>query len=496
MSNPQAKPEPTGRQFVHAVVWTAAAKWSIQVISWASLILVMRVLSPEDLGITGLAAVYVGFLVLVTEFGIGMAVLSAQDLAPEELSQLHTLAVLIGAAGSLCSVIAAPFLADYFRNPALRDVVSVLGIICLILSARSIPTACLQKRLQFRAIALSEAAQSLVQALLSVSLAYAGFNYWAIVIGNIAGIAIGTIPLVWLQPLRFARPRYTQLRDTLRLSTDIICSRIAWYLYSNADFVVAGRMLGSSAVGIYTFAWNFANLPGEKITTLILRVTPAFFAAVQSDRVRLRGYFLWMTELLTVVMFPIVAGLAIVADDFVAFVFGDKWIAAVPVLQLLAFYAFFRSIVTLLPQVLNVVGQSRFGMWVSFWTLVVMVPAFYFGSRWGVVGIASGWLLGYPATTLPMFRRVLKALDLPWGSYLGSLRVAFVSTIVMLVLVFLVKRQMAEFSTWARLIAEVAVGVFTYVATVRFGHPERWNKYWEMIRNLRSKQARLPEAGY
>jgi O-antigen/teichoic acid export membrane protein len=485
MSTPETHIESAGRHFAHAVAWTAAAKWSVQLISWISLVLVMRVLSPEVLGIVGLATAYVGFMTLLTEFGIGLAVLNVANLPRQQVSQLHALSVLIGAAGTAASALAAPFIAEYFRTPALSDVIMALGMTCLIGSAKSIPSVCLQKKLKFRAIALTETGQTVVQAIVSLGLAYAGFSFWSIVLGNIVGTVVGTIPLLLIERVPFALPNFSQLHGVLRFSRDVLVSRIAWYLYSNSDFVVAGHVLGNAAVGVYSFAWNFANLPGEKITTLILRVTPAFFAAVQEDRARLRRYLCLMTEMLSIVMFPIVVGLALVADDFVMLVFGQKWVGAIPVLQLLAIYAFYRSVVSLLPQVLNAIGESRFGMWSSMWTFAAVVPAFYFASRWGVVGIAAVWVIVYPVTTVPLFNKTLRLLEMSWADYLSSIRPPFVSCLVMTVFVIAAKWYTSGIPTALRLFLAVGLGSVVYVTMLRFAHPDRWSEYRVILDRIR-----------
>src|SRR2546425_8629430 len=108
----------------------------------------------------------------------------------------------------------------------------------------------------------------------------------------------------------------------MTFSRHIIVGRLAWYVYSNADFLVAGRILGKVALGLYEVGWNLANVPIEKITSLVGQVTPAVFSAVQRDHAALRRYLLRVTEGLALITFPASLGLALVAPDFVLLTLG------------------------------------------------------------------------------------------------------------------------------------------------------------------------------
>ena len=134
----------------------------------------------------------------------------------------------------------------------------------------------------------------------------------------------------------------------------------------------------------------------------------SYFSASQNDAVALRRYLRVVTEGLSLITFPATIGIALVAHDFVYLVVGAKWQSAVVPLEILGFYASFRCIVTLLPSILNVTGESRVNMQYSLFALILMPTAFYFGSRWGPEGIAYGYgdcLSGSCPHSLPVSTR-------------------------------------------------------------------------------------------
>ena len=478
---------PTGRHLASAIAWTAGGKWISQIFAWASTLIVVRVLSPSDFGLLGLAATYLGLIELISEFGIGTAVITLRDLTARQVSQLNTVAILLGLIGTAVSCGLASPIAAFFHAPELRTLLPVMAVTFLITAFKSVPYALLQKDLRFSTISRLDAAQALLQAIGNAVLVLAGLRYWAIAISGLFSALIGTCLFVRRRPVRIERPAFGLVYSSIVFSWRVLVSRLSWYLYSNADFVAAGRLLGKVALGSYTVAWNFANLPGEKIVSLVTSVTPTFFASVQHDKAALRHRLTSLTELLAVVMFPVVSGFALVAPLAIPLACGPQWHAAIIPMQLLAIYTFLRSVVTLLPQVINVVGETRFGMWNSLATLALLPGSFVIASRWGVVGIASVWVLVYPIFTIPLYRRTLGKIDLPFRQYLDALKPSFVSTAVMAACVYLVSHYVPpSFPAVVRLSCEIATGFVVYPAALVSMFPSRVRHYRQSLRQLRA----------
>ena len=98
----------------------------------------------------------------------------------------------------------------------------------------------------------------------------------------------------------------------------------AWYWYSSADFLVAGKVLGQKALGLYFLAWSLSKAVPEKLTGLIVAVVPAYLSAIQDDSAELRRYLLRLTEVIALVSFPALVGVALLADSIQADVFGPR----------------------------------------------------------------------------------------------------------------------------------------------------------------------------
>lgn len=475
------------RSLATGIAWSAGAKWSSQLISWASFVVVTRLLAPSDFGLVGMALLYCGLLQVVTD-SFGTAVTTLRDLTGEQLAQLNTVAFLSGFLGFLISCGLAIPLGYFFKSPRLPLVVVVMSTLFLVSGVRTVPYSLLYRDMRFRLLSILEAVQSLAQALTMLALAWLGFRYWTLVLGSLVGAAVlAALQISW-RPYRFAWPKFSALKSALTFSRHIMGSSLSWYGYSNADFLVAGRVLGQAALGAYTLAWTLATIPLEKVTAVVSSVSYAYFSAAQNDNVALRRYLRILTEGLSLITFPATIGLALVAGDFVRLVLGTKWQGAIVPLEILAIYASFRCIVTLLPAILNVTGEARFVMRTMQAALILMPCAFYLGSRWGPAGIAYGWVIAYPVIALCLYRRTFQRINMPWRDYVGAIRPALTGCLVMTVTVEILKHSLpSSFPPPDRLGLEVLAGGAAYILTLTVLHRDRFSMFWKFVRSLRKR---------
>lgn len=471
-----------GRALVHGIAWTAGGKWATQLISWASTIIVARLLTPNDYGLVGMAAIYLGLVAVVSEFGIGAAVVTLHDLSEEAIAQLNTLSVCVGVAVFLLSCAAAYPLSLFFRTPSLTPVVLVLSISFIIGSFKSVPNALIQRRFGFRDLAAIDALRALSAAIIAVVLATIGLRYWALVLSEVIGVALATVLTVARRPQGFAFPRFAAIESAVTYSRRVLVGRLSWFAYSNSDFLVAGRVLGQAALGSYDFAWTLTNIPIEKVTSLISGVTPAIFASVQKDTEALKRYILSLTEAISLLAFPASVGIALVAGDLIHGVFGEKWAGAIAPLRMLALYATLRCIMPILPPALNVCGKTRFLMYHGLVAAVVFPVGFLVGSRYGTIGIATVWVILYPIVSAPMLYVTFKAIT-GAADYFRSLRAATASATGMGVAVYVASHALpSTYPALMRLGVLVFVGAAVYSSIVLLAFPDRIRAFRQLIR--------------
>ncbi len=479
-------------------------RWATQVISWASTLIIARLLGPNDYGLVGMAAVYLGFVQLVNEFGLGAAIITQRDLAEDQIARLGGLALVMGGGFVALSALLATPLAAFFAEPAVRWIIIVSSLSFLVGALQIVPRALLSRELDFRRLAWADGvsreldfrrlawadgAEALVAACGTLALAFAGAGYWALVIGPVIGRAVSTLLVAVWRPHRVAWPRdFRSIAHAVSFGWHVVVARIAWYLYSNADFAVVGRVLGKAALGAYTVGWTIASIPVDRVTALVGSVTPPVFSAVQHDPHALQRYLKNLTEGLALITFPASVGLALVADEFVIFALGDHWRPAIAPLRLLALSAALRSVSPLLPQIIVSTGHTKRNMQFAILAALILPILFYVGTRWDTAGVAAAWLVGHPVFVMPLFLAyVLRLTRLSLSGYLKALSMAASATLLMALVVLGVRLASPEaWPVGVRLLTQALAGVAVYAAIVGTAYGARLKALWTLLRELRS----------
>lgn len=474
------------RSLVHGLAWTGATKWATQLVTWAASLLVVRWLAPSAYGLVGMALVFIGFMQLVNEFGLGAAVVRQRDLTEQQIAQVGGLALLVGCALCALSAGVAGWIAVFFNSPPVRAIVLAFGLQFPIGALQVLPRSLLQRDLNFRRVALTDGVEPVVTAGVTLTLAALGYGYWALVFGPLAGRVVSTTLFWSWRPHRIAWPgRIGTIAGAVTFGWQIVVARVAWYAYSNADFAVVGRVLGNTALGVYTIGWTIGSIPVERISSLLAGVAPGVLSAVQHDQAALRRYMVRITEGLSLITFPAAVGIALIADLFVDVVLGSQWHPAIWPLRILALSAALRSISALPSQIAIATGHSKRNMQLSLMASLMLPGLFYLATRWGPAGVATVWLLGHPLLVMPWF------LGYAWhltgmraSAYARALGPATGATAVMALAVLAVRALTPPQSTGAalQLALAVATGSVVYGAIVYVRYRDRVRGLWRLLR--------------
>ncbi len=468
------------------LAWRALTNWSSQIVSWAALLVVVRLLSPADFGLVGMSVVLYSYLKFLGSFGIQATVLRHRDLDEETLAQLNTMGVVFGVGSFLLACLLAWPASWFFKAPRMAPVAIVTCIALISLGLRSVPEGLMNKHMRLKSLSVFDALRDIMSAVVTVLLAWLGFHYWALVLGNLLSEIARCAVILSVQRHRFAWPRMATVREPLLFGWRVLVWTFAWSTYSTLDNVTAGRVFGQAGLGLYAMAWNLANVPLEKVVSLVTTLVPAYFSRVQKDMAALRNYVRTLSEMIALAMFPATVGLALVAREAVPLVMGPKWNGMIGPLQVLSAYATFRALVALLPKVLTAVGNARYVMRVEVTGLVLMPIAFWIGSHWGLRGIACGWIVAYPVIAGAHYWKTLKTIQMGVGDYIGALRPALHGTAAMIIVVLALQWKLPPTHyRWLHLITEIAAGAAAYLATVLLLHRERVMYFLSVARRIR-----------
>ena len=464
------------RALINGLAWTGGIKWLAQLVSWAATLVVARLITPTDYGLFAMAMVYAGFVQLVNELGLSLAIVQYRDLTTPQIAQLGGLALVAGGVLFALSLALSGAIATFFGEPVVQWIVAVLSLTFLMRAAQVVPRSLLARDLEFRRLAWIDAGEALVWSSTTLIGALLGLGYWALVLGAVISVGAAMVAMCVLRPHRVAWPRdIRSIADALHLGWYVVVSQLCWYVYSHADLTIVGRVLGKAPLGAYTKGSDIATIPTDRISALVGQVSPAVFSAAQKDRAALRRYLLALTEGLALLTFPMSVGLALVADLFVITVLGEQWRSAIVPLRLLGLYGGFRAIFNPLPAMLIATGHAKLNMRFNLLAAVALPAALYAGSTWGITGVALAWIVAYPVITIPtFFRQTLRILELRTGEYLRTLWPAASAAAGIAAAVLIVRPLVPdEWSPWVRLGIRVLSGAVAYAAVLLLAHRTR-----------------------
>jgi len=381
--------------------WSAAGKLFGQLISWGVTLYVMRKLAPSDYGLMGMATVAISLLMVVNELGLGAALVQRRNLDERTKRQVFGLVLMTNTALFTLLMVSAPWIAAYYAVPEVAPIVRVLALQFLLISFLVVPQSMLQREMDFKRQSLVFLCATLAASATQIVLVQMGFGVWCLVWSNLVLVVVRIVGLNIIQPfLKMPILALRGARSVMSYGGVVTGSRVVWCIYQRADVVIGGRMLGTTLIGLYDAAMNYATLPMQKMGMIINQVTFPAFASIQEHPELVSRHFLKAIRVLAFVAFPVLWGISSVSRESVALLLGPKWVGLVVPLQLLALGAPVRMLGNFSPPVYQAVGRPIYEFFDLVRLGVVMVPAFLVGSHWGVVGLAMAWVTVFPLVTL------------------------------------------------------------------------------------------------
>lgn len=396
-----------------SMFWIAWSRGVLQILTFATTLLVARILVPADYGLMALATTFTAHAGMLAEMGLGSAIIQFRDLDRRELDTCFwitmTLAVMLSVALSLGS----PAVARWFAVPRLADLLPTLSLVLPLTACRVVSDSLLRKRLAMDRISQAEIIGAVVTLPVTVACALGGLGVWTLVIGYLVGPAVRSAATCafapWVPAFRIGGEK---VKDVIRFSLATLGIRFMWSMREAANPLVLGKITGQAAiVGLYTMADDVAHLPGMKISPVINMLTSPVMAELQDNITALREAFYRTVRLTAAIVAPMSAGIALVADDLVLVLLGPKWSPAAPLISLISLYAAVRAIDGVLPSVLFARRRERFLFWYCLVLLVAMPGAAVLGAIWnGAPGLIMFYTAAYCTVMIYLAKEALTEL--------------------------------------------------------------------------------------
>jgi O-antigen/teichoic acid export membrane protein/glycosyltransferase involved in cell wall biosynthesis len=393
-------------------------------VTGASVAVLARLLTPRDFGVFAMVAVVLGLVANLRDFGIPAAVIRSRAIADVDLNRLFWLNLRLGVLLALCTTAAAPLLAWFFAEPALLGITLAMTLGGLVASASALHLGLLARAMRFRAVAASEIGATALGALAGIVAAVRGAGYWALVIQHVTMMGVvGTMPWLLCQwrPRGYASAGSPRVRSLLAYGTSLSLARVVVYATQSIGFVVVGRLLGATALGLYQSAYRWATLPVQQVYKPLDQVVVSSLRPLQQD---IGAYRLAMTGTIratAALIFPVLAVLAVGAHDAVLLLLGAQWLDAVPLFRVLAAAAFL-DVVRLSCKWLHLSeGRTDRQLRWALFSMPVILLGTALGVAFGELGVAIGFAAAVLVLTIPTAIYALATSPLSPREFWGAL---------------------------------------------------------------------------
>lgn len=368
-----------------------------------SMVVMARLLVPEDFGLVGMITACTGFLGLFRDAGLSMATVQRASITRAQTSMLFWINLAVGGLLAVLSAAIAPILVAFYHEPRLLWATIVLGLSFVFNGAAAQHRAVLQRDMRFAVLAFVDIVALLVSIAVGVGIAIAGQGYWALVGMTLSVHAVSFVGVwiagAWVPDLP---RRGAQVWSMLSYGGTVTLNSVIVYLAYNTDKVLLGRFWGAATLGIYGRAYQLINLPTENLNTTIGQVAFPALSRLQNNPERLRNYFLKGYGLFLSLVMPITLGCGLFADDIIRVFLGAKWDAAVPVFRLLAPTIFTFALINPLAWLLLATGRAKRSLMISLVLAPVVMLSYAAGLRFGPNGVAAGFSAGTMLLAVPV----------------------------------------------------------------------------------------------
>ncbi len=427
---------------VKSIFWLGGAKFLGQLITWCLTLLLIRLLSPEDFGLVGMAGVYQGLVVIIYDLNLSAAIVQKPDLKERDLSTCFWFILFLSFALYGLTWFLAPKVASFFETERVVWVLRIMAIGTLIDGMQIVPFWYLSRQLDFEKRAKAEFLSNIIQGLVQIALALAGYGVWSLVIGFIAKYASLSTLIYW-----FSRwhPKIVfevdRLVEMLRFSIPLTGSHLLKYVYMRADVLIIGRFLNATSLGYYRVAMDLSRIPQDKIMTIVNHIAYPTFSKLQDELRSLRHYFLRVHELLVTLMLPLYIGGVLLADELITLVLSTKWISILFPFQVFCILGILQCLNQFYFMVLNVRGRSDLNLWFSLSAAIILPVAFMIGVKKGISGVCISWLLAFPILFGFILKITLKEINMGITQFIKSIIHPIFGTALMTVGIILVKHK-------------------------------------------------------
>ncbi|MFX1573981.1 MAG: lipopolysaccharide biosynthesis protein [Promethearchaeota archaeon] len=440
------------------------------ILSFLTLIIAGRILNPLAFGLVGIAYLMIDILNTFTQFGFKQALIQRKDISTY-MNSAWTLSILRACILYAIMFFIAPLVSLITNEPEVKFIIQILSLSILIDSFSNIYLVYFVKELEFKKYFYFTISTTIGNFVFTVIFVIVLQNVWGIVIGKLLGEFVKVI--ISYLVITKNRPKFSlnwrKINELFQFGKWLLGSVILIFFITQGDDIFVGLVLGATALGLYQMAYKFSNLPATMITHAITGASYPTYSKLQDDQIKLRNYYLGILKITLFFAFPFAGLLFIISPEFITLFLGNKWLAVIPIMQILCIFGALRSINATTGPLFQAVGKPEILTKVSAIQLIflgiIIIPM---GIIYGLIGISLAVTISNFVNLYFAIREVSKIIDLKARSIILKILPFILSIIFTIFIIYIIKLIILNhFEPWLNLIISICAGSVIYLLIVK-----------------------------
>lgn len=414
--------------------WVFFLRISNRLFQFIRLIVLARLLSPDDIGVFGIVLVLLSMLETFSKTGFNQALIHKKSKDSSYLDIAWTIGLIRGFALAVILFFIAGPASNYFNSPESMNIIRVITIVVILQSFTNVAVIYFEKDLQFHKYFQYRFSSTIADMVVAIVAVVILRNVWALALGLIAGNMVQLVMSYVISPyrprIRFEREK---ARELFRFGKWIFISGSLVFLITDADDLFVGKILGVAMLGYYQLAYKISNISATEVSSVISRLSFPVYARLQNDMTRLKKAFIKILQFTTFLSFPIAGAVIAFGYDFTKIFLGDKWLPMVPAMMVLAVWGAIRSVGATSGAFFKGIGRPDISTKMYIIQVAIILGLiYYFSIMWGILGTSFAILIS--AVVMNAIRNQLIIMRLKcrsWDYYKVIVFAAIISVIPM-----------------------------------------------------------------
>jgi O-antigen/teichoic acid export membrane protein len=339
--------------------WAFLERFGTQTLQMVIFIVLARILAPEAFGLIGMLAVFIAVSQSLTDSGFGQALIQKKDTDEIDYSSVFYINLVVSSFVYLLLYVSAPYIASFYNEPMLVDLVRVLSLRFIISAFSMVQIAKLTKEVRFKELMVAKLPSTLLGGVAGITAAMKGFGVWSLVIQQLTDVTAYSLQ-VWIQSKWIPKWLFDwkRVKSLFDFGSKMMIEGVLSAIYRNIYELMIGRFFSTAEVGFYTQANKLKQVPVQNVSSTLGRVTFPILAEIQNDNVRLKSAYKKVVRQIFLIISPIMVAGIVLAEPLFRMVLTEKWLPAVPYFQWLCVSGLFYPVNAYNLNILKVKGRS------------------------------------------------------------------------------------------------------------------------------------------